>query len=923
MPSAPGGGRAAIATSRPAPRTRKLEPHPCTLEQPALVDVIVCVKDQLEVVRPCIESVVRCSTLPMRLVVVDDASRADTRSYLESLPHPHLSLHRNRHTLGYTRSANLGLALGTSPYRLLLNSDTLVTRGWLERLLRCMESSPATAIVGPVSNRATYQSVPRILAGGGWALNPLPIELDLWGEVVAGIAERSYPRIPNVHGMCWMIRASALATLGPFDEALSPEGYGEENEMARRAEAAGLHCRVADDCFVFHHGGRSFGPRKTHLEALAHRRYVERFGEETVAALERRLRSVPELDRLRGRLEGLLAGEGQPAVLFLLPSLAWYGGIILVLDVVRCLRRLGLDVAAAVPESERPRAHQRDLAGLRFYRSAGDLQEIASVYEAIVSTHHDTIRLQEGLLERHPHLVPFYFVQDYEPGFYPSGSAAHADAVRSYRRGRNSLFAVSRWVVDRLAREHGVEVVKVAGGIDLELFDPCRSRPLEERKLKIAAMIRPQTPWRAPRRTLEVFERIDRRFPGCLRFVSFGCTAEELAALAPEVALEHHGVAAPEWIFALLRNVDVFLDLSDHQAFGRTALEAMAAGCVVLVPEEGGCGDFVRHGENALCCDTADGSAIVDLVAAVVEDEGLRTRLRRAALATALDHGIARGALEQLALFRRRIAEVREERATGTALRDVDLDPQAEEEARAALGLHLAGSGAEHVALQVAQLMDVEAAVGRFLYLRAAAPVDALRAGMPALVVGFGAGSELIAARRIGLGELSGVEVDSALVRIAETRLRGLAATHVGCYEGDRLPFDAETFAVVASGHVIEHTRDPRLHLAECLRVLRPGGLLSLEFPTRFHHTELHSRLPSLEWLPRPLRASALGLLAGRWSPLGPEVRRRYAALAGGLQQISLGGVRRMLRDAHCDWRLVDHARAAPGIVRCVIEKRG
>ena len=54
----------------------------------------------------------------------------------------------------------------------------------------------------------------------------------------------------------------------------------------------------------------------------------------------------------------------------------------------------------------------------------------------------------------------------------------------------------------------------------------------------------------------------------------------------------------------LLRESDVFLDMSVYQAFGRTALEAMACGATAVVPKVGGVWEFVEHGHNALAVDT-------------------------------------------------------------------------------------------------------------------------------------------------------------------------------------------------------------------------------------------------------------------------------------------------------------------------------
>lgn len=63
--------------------------------------------------------------------------------------------------------------MSTSKYCVLLNSDTIVSIHWLEKLMDCMESESSTGIVGPLSNSASYQSVPKDVNGNGGTVNEL------------------------------------------------------------------------------------------------------------------------------------------------------------------------------------------------------------------------------------------------------------------------------------------------------------------------------------------------------------------------------------------------------------------------------------------------------------------------------------------------------------------------------------------------------------------------------------------------------------------------------------------------------------------------------------------------------------------------------------------------------------------------------
>ncbi|HQR37409.1 MAG TPA: class I SAM-dependent methyltransferase [Blastocatellia bacterium] len=111
-----------------------------------------------------------------------------------------------------------------------------------------------------------------------------------------------------------------------------------------------------------------------------------------------------------------------------------------------------------------------------------------------------------------------------------------------------------------------------------------------------------------------------------------------------------------------------------------------------------------------------------------------------------------------------------------------------------------------------------------------------------------------------------GLEIDLLLVETAlhsaprysdHPRLRFLQ----GC--GEQLPFADESFDVIFSYDVFEHVADLPRVLAECHRVLRPGGRLFAMFPPYFgpraHHLDFITTLPFLHHLfsPRVLVAAA------------------------------------------------------------------
>ncbi len=255
-------------------------------------------------------------------------------------------------------------------------------------------------------------------------------------------------------------------------------------------------------------------------------------------------------------------------------------------------------------------------------------------------------------------------------------------------------------------------------------------------------------------------------------------------------------------------------------------------------------------------------------------------------------------------------------------LTPLTLDKTIEDAVRTLLGEHFAPYYLERTASYVESLLAMDHYASRFHYLMSVIGPDCFRRDSSIFISGCGAGSEMLVARQFGFGGIYGAEVEWIWVRACEERMRYLAGLYSIYYDGNYLPFATGKFQVVASGHVIEHTACPRLYLKECMRVLAPGGILSLEFPNRYHYRELHTGLPSFEWLPTGVRNVIIRGLASRWSPLNNEAKSRYRSIISThLQQISLSGVRDMLTQAGCQYTVVDFTTAAPGIIRCVICK--
>lgn len=231
--------------------------------------VIVPVHDGVDDLERCLSSLARHRP-PGGVVVFDDASRDPRVAPMLSrfaAAVPGTRIGEAGANAGFIASCNAAAGLAPAGNDLLfLNSDTEVTSGALEEMADVLERTGA-AICCPMSSNATFLSVPRFQQANdlpaGWSAE------DMARAVRTAAAQQSAMPIPTPVGFCMLVRRNAWERWGPFDPAYGM-GYGEEDELGQRVQAAGERIVAAMRAYVWHRGGASFGPS----EATRERRRV-------------------------------------------------------------------------------------------------------------------------------------------------------------------------------------------------------------------------------------------------------------------------------------------------------------------------------------------------------------------------------------------------------------------------------------------------------------------------------------------------------------------------------------------------------------------------------------------------------------------------------------------------------------------------
>ncbi len=622
------------------------------------VDIVVCVHNALDDVRACLSSIIAKTIPPYRLIIVDDGSASETRQYLEEFARSQsATLLRNDVAGGYTNAANRGLQASTAPWTILLNSDVIVPFGWLDEMLKIAGSDPMIGIVGPSSNTASWQSVPRLLLDNGdWADNPLDdgVTVDDMQNILASLAPPQGIDLPFLNGFAFLIRREVIDDIGIFDSETFGAGYGEENDYCIRARDAGWKLLFAPNAYVFHAQSKSYSTeRRLKLARAADENLRRKHDEDTkilpqvtacrwnLATESLRARVAVHLED-RDRIAAFARKYAGTRLAFVLPARTAGGGSNIVVQEASLLSDLGVDtwiINLSANRHDFERTYGDARATTLYFENPHEISDYLARnplgFDAVVATVHFSVDwLPDSFSGRRPTLG--YYIQDFEPNFYRKTDKRYAAALATYDRLTDITgFTKTAWNARKVA-ETGAPAPRVIGAsVDLERFRPKGRDVAPRSRLVVVAMIRfdGQVGRRAPELTLRVLNRLARTYGDRVDIHVFGCDDVARMQQLIEEDMTDQGILAPAEVASLFRNADIFLDFSTWQAMGLSAMEAMACGCAVVVPQNGGTVEFCRHEENALVIDTGEPEACFAAASRLVEDHELRNLLRRNATA--------------------------------------------------------------------------------------------------------------------------------------------------------------------------------------------------------------------------------------------------------------------------------------------------
>lgn len=213
----------------------------------------------------CLRSIEQCVTgLTYEAIVVDNASDPSDVDLLRDLERaiPWSRFTFSEENLGYARANNLALARATGDHVLLLNPDTTLIMGGLDRLLTIADGQDvgmvACRLLNPdgTSQESLYYfpTLRRAVITALLLHKVMPRRLAHRFQFSSLDYESS--QSPDwVAGAFMLLPASVAERAGGFDESIFM--YGEDLEFCYRVRNLGLRIAYTPDFSIVHHGGHS------------------------------------------------------------------------------------------------------------------------------------------------------------------------------------------------------------------------------------------------------------------------------------------------------------------------------------------------------------------------------------------------------------------------------------------------------------------------------------------------------------------------------------------------------------------------------------------------------------------------------------------------------------------------------------------
>lgn len=578
-------------------------------------DIIIPVYKSPEWVKLCVYSIFKNTRdeILNKVYLINDCDDYLTNNCLKNLKNKYgkkIEIIKNEKNLGFIGSTNKGLEKSTADYALLLNTDCILSKNAIEKMINNIKDDDTIGLVCPISSNAANLSLEMF---PGFNYNDMNSLLE---KKFKGILFDAC----TVVGNCLLITKRCLKEVGLLDTAYGL-GYGEETDYQFSAMAKGFKAKVSIDTYVFHKAEVSFGVSKEKQERLNKNRdlFFERWGKEYNKAYA----LYEKNDPIKYILNNITDDDKKivlDSVFYLDGIVQNAGGVHVTVDIVNYLaiNNKAVNIAYGImgDYKEIMLFNPISIDTIEKYKVNKIVATIwASTYYARVIAD----KLKCKLL---------YFVQGYETLF--ENGAAYGLVTTSYKLV-DSVLTISNYLKDELKNTHNVESTLINNGINIDLLLDSNKKTSN----KTITMILRNSPMKGDWILCDIIKKIDCQLKGYNINVIYMNEYIEFPDVVNNKLNLYLGPISRKDIIDILQKSDIYIDASLNEGFGLTPLEAMACGNVVIASNSLGNKDYIKNGKNGIIINKVnDSNEYVNALSSIVSDNEKFKALRNNAIET-------------------------------------------------------------------------------------------------------------------------------------------------------------------------------------------------------------------------------------------------------------------------------------------------
>lgn len=596
-------------------------------------DIIIPIYNSPEWVKMCVYALYKNTPDEYigKVILMNDNSDELTCNCIRNLEkkYPKIEVYKNENNLGFIKNVNRGMDKTTAEYILLLNTDCLVSKNTIPKLIDHMEKNKKIGLICPISSNAANLSYDIPEHYSYMQVN------DLFYENFKGMNFDAC----TVVGNCLMISRECMQKTGYLDEIYGM-GYGDETDYQFKAHEQGFEAKVAIDTYVYHKSEVSFGTSPEKQKRLDHNRaiFFERWGEQYNKKMQEYVKNDP-IEYIKNNLK--IDKKPEPNILFFLPDIHQKaGGVHVIVDIVNYLNINGY-FANILTE----RIHEYKEIMIFSPSFMKDIKEVSP--KCIAGTIYPTIFFCETIA-KHYNIPCVNFMQGYEPCF--DNGEIYSWAELACKNSQNIL-AISEFLQKKCKENFGKEAKVIPNSINTDLLYNS-DKQIKDKK-QVTFVFR------------DNFAKGDFILSEILKLLTLKNYNFEINVIyMREIMFPinnnenlkinfYKGPLNRKEVSNILFKTDIFVDASLMEGFGLMALEAMAAGAVPVMSQSFGVDEYAEDSKNCFIIkEVNNAEKYVEKIEELLKDEEKLKEMSKNAQDKALEFDIDKNVKKYIEYFK-------------------------------------------------------------------------------------------------------------------------------------------------------------------------------------------------------------------------------------------------------------------------------